>query len=75
MDAPAGERAGVHTQTEGSTAMAAMKPRTGDGPLEVTKEGRGIVMRVPLEGGGRLVVELSPAEAGELSEALSAVAG
>ena len=32
--------------------MAAMKPRTGDGPLEVTKEGRGIVMRVPLEGGG-----------------------
>ncbi|MPZ27469.1 MAG: DUF3117 domain-containing protein, partial [Micromonosporaceae bacterium] len=31
--------------------MAAMKPRTGDGPLEVTKEGRGIVMRVPLEGG------------------------
>ncbi|MGH6717593.1 MAG: DUF3117 domain-containing protein, partial [Bradyrhizobium sp.] len=22
-----------------------MKPRTGDGPLEVTKEGRGIVMR------------------------------
>ena len=40
--------------------MAAMKPRTGDGPLEVTKEGRGIVMRVPLEGGGRLVVELTP---------------
>ena len=37
------------------TRMAAMKPRTGDGPLEVVKEGRGIVMRVPLEGGGRLV--------------------
>lgn len=55
-------------------AMAAMKPRTGDGPLEVTKEGRGIVMRVPLEGGGRLVVELNAIEAGELSEALSAVA-
>lgn len=29
--------------------MAAMKPRTGDGPMEVTKEGRCIVMRVPLE--------------------------
>ncbi len=43
--------------------MAAMKPRTGDGPLEVTKEGRGIVMRVPLEGGGRLVVEMSADEA------------
>ena len=46
--------------------MAAMKPRTGDGPLEVTKEGRGIVMRVPLEGGGRLVVELNAEEAGAL---------
>ena len=47
--------------------MAAMKPRTGDGPLEVTKEGRGIVMRVPLEGGGRLVVELNADEAGALA--------
>ncbi len=53
--------------------MAAMKPRTGDGPLEVTKEGRGIVMRVPLEGGGRLVVELSKDEASELGEELRAV--
>ncbi|MGH3602728.1 MAG: DUF3117 domain-containing protein [Pseudonocardiaceae bacterium] len=53
--------------------MAAMKPRTGVGPLEVTKEGRGIVMRVPLEGGGRLVVELSKDEAGELAEELRAV--
>lgn len=53
--------------------MAAMKPRTGDGPLEVTKEGRDIVMRVPLEGGGRLVVELNAEEAAELSQALAAV--
>ncbi|MDR1118637.1 MAG: DUF3117 domain-containing protein [Bifidobacteriaceae bacterium] len=51
--------------------MAAMKPRTGDGPLEVVKEGRGIVIRVPLEGGGRLVVELSPAEAADLRNALA----
>jgi hypothetical protein len=51
--------------------MAAMKPRTGDGPLEVTKEGRGIIMRVPLEGGGRLVVEMTPDEARALGEALS----
>ena len=50
--------------------MAAMKPRTGDGPLEVTKEGRGIVMRVPLEGGGRLVVEMSVEEAKNLGDAL-----
>jgi Protein of unknown function (DUF3117) len=55
--------------------MAAMKPRTGDGPLEVTKEGRGIVMRVPLEGGGRLVVELSVDEAAKLGDALQAAVG
>jgi hypothetical protein len=52
-----------------------MKPRTGDGPLEVTKEGRGIVMRVPLEGGGRLVVELTADEAARLGEALKSVVG
>lgn len=51
--------------------MAAMKPRTGDGPLEATKEGRGIVMRIPSEGGGRLVIELTVEEAKELSEALA----
>src|SRR3954467_3819428 len=55
--------------------MAAMKPRTGDGPLEVTKEGRGIVMRVPLEGGGRLVVELTAQEASDLGDALKAASG
>ncbi|MDK1476261.1 DUF3117 domain-containing protein [Streptomyces sp. 549] len=53
--------------------MAAMKPRTGDGPLEVTKEGRGIIMRVPLEGGGRLVVELTRDEAVALGEELKKV--
>lgn len=50
--------------------MAAMKPRTGDGPMEVVKEGRGYVMRVPLEGGGRLVVEINADEVRELGEAL-----
>ena len=55
--------------------MAAMKPRTGDGPLEVTKEGRGIVMRVPLEGCGRLVVELNADEAGALGAALEEAVG
>ena len=38
--------------------MAAMKPRTGDGPLEVTAE-------------GRLVIEMSTQEAGELADALT----
>ena len=45
-----------------------MKPRTGDGPLEVVKEGRSIIMRVPLEGGGRLVVEITSDEVKELQE-------
>ena len=51
--------------------MAAMKPRTGDGPLEVTKEGRGIVLRMPIEGGGRLVVEMTPDEASDLGKAIT----
>ena len=55
--------------------MAAMKPRTGDGPLEVTKAGRGIVMRVPLESGGRLVFELNADEATALGDALKGVVG
>jgi hypothetical protein len=55
---------------EGKRDMAAMKPRTGDGPLEVTKEGRGIVLRMPLEGGGRLVVEMTPDEVRALGEAI-----
>ena len=55
--------------------MAAMKPRTGDGPLEVTKEGRGIVLRMPLEGGGRLVVEMTPDEAAALRDAIAGCDG
>ena len=52
-------------------SMAAMKPRTGDGPMEATKEGRHIVMRIPSEGGGRLVIELTPEEAVTLAEELT----
>ena len=62
---------GVGEDERKGTDMAAMKPRTGDGPLEVTKEGRGYVMRVPLEGGGRLVVELNAEEVKNLGEALT----
>ena len=50
--------------------MAAMKPRTGDGPLEVTKEGRSLILRMPLEGGGRLVVEMTADEVKALETAL-----
>lgn len=53
--------------------MAAMKPRTGEGPMEVTKEGRGFVMRVPVDGGGRLVVEMNAEEAGALLECLTQI--
>ena len=53
--------------------MAAMKPRTGDGPLEGVKEGRSIIMRMPLEGGGRLVLEISPEEVKDLAAALEAI--
>ena len=52
--------------TKGSPQMAAMKPRTGDGPMEAVKEGRLIIVRVPLEGGGRLVVSVNDDEAKEL---------
>jgi hypothetical protein len=59
--------------SKGDTHMAAMKPRTGDGPMEAVKEGRLIIVRVPLEGGGRLVVSVNDAEAKELHDALAAV--
>jgi hypothetical protein len=51
--------------------MAAMKPRTGDGPMECPKEGRGYVLRVPLEGGGRLVVELTAQDVKDLGSVLA----
>ena len=43
--------------------------------MEAVKEGRLIIVRVPLEGGGRLVVEMTPDEAKDLGEQLSEVAG
>jgi hypothetical protein len=49
-----------------------MKPRTGDGPLEVVKETRGYLLRLPLEGGGRLVVDLKFEEAAAIRDAFVA---
>lgn len=54
--------------------MAAMKPRTGNGPMEAAMEGRKIVMRIPTEGGGRLVIEMTKEEAGELGALLTQAA-
>jgi hypothetical protein len=54
--------------------MAAMKPRTGDGPMEAEREPRGlIILRVPLEGGGRLVVSVNEEEAKSLHRVLEGV--
>ena len=54
--------------------MAAMKPRTGDGEMEAEREPRGlIVLRVPLEGGGRLVVSVNDEEAVALHKVLEGV--
>ncbi len=55
--------------------MAAMKPRTGDGPMEAVKEGRLIIVKVPLEGGGRLVVSVNDEEARELHDQLAGALG
>jgi len=55
--------------------MAAMKPRTGDGPMEAIKEGRLIIVKVPLEGGDRLVVSVNDAEATELHDQLAGALG
>ena len=52
--------------------MGAMKPRAGSGPLEVTKEGRSIMVRIPMDDGSRLVVALDPSEAEELGRLLDA---
>ncbi len=38
--------------------------------MEVVKEGRSYVLRMPLEGGGRLVVEINADEVKELGAAL-----
>ena len=55
--------------------MAAMKPRTGVGPMEAVKEGRLIIVKVPLEGGGRLVVSVNDQEAKELHDQLAGALG
>jgi len=42
--------------------------------MEAVIESRKIVMRIPTDGGGRLVIELTKAEAAELGQLLTAVA-
>ncbi|MBR5951151.1 MAG: DUF3117 domain-containing protein [Actinomycetaceae bacterium] len=52
--------------------MAAIKPRTGDGPLEIEREARSIVLRIPVDGGGRFVLEMNQQELTALKEAIEA---
>lgn len=42
--------------------MAAMKPRTGDGPLETERTNHGTTLKIPLEGGGRMVLAMKDEE-------------
>lgn len=53
--------------------MAAMKPRTGDGPMEAVRENRSIVVYMPVEGGGRIVVSVTDEEASDLRDVLAGV--
>ena len=53
--------------------MAAMKPRTGDGPMEAEPGNHGTTLRIPLEGGGRMVLEMKAEEISELHAVLSKV--
>ena len=53
--------------------MAAMKPRTTGGEMEAVVESRKIVMRIPSDGGGRIVIELNKEEAAELGSLLPEV--
>lgn len=55
--------------------MAAMKQRGGEGPLEVVPESRPgqYMLRIPVEGGGRLQVQINLDEAQRLLEDLKKI--
>ena len=50
--------------------MVAMKPRTGEGPLEAEPTNRGVTLRIPVEGGGRIVLDMKESEISELHRVL-----
>lgn len=43
--------------------------------MEVTQEGRSLIMRVPIDGGGRLVLEINNEEATALKQCLVEAVG
>ncbi|MDR6938647.1 DUF3117 domain-containing protein [Arcanobacterium hippocoleae] len=52
--------------------MAAMKPRTGDGPLEAERDNHGVTIKIPLEGGGRMVLLFKDDELAQLAQVVQA---
>lgn len=52
--------------------MAAMKPRTGDGPLEAERDNHGVTVKIPLEGGGRMVLLFKDEELAQLAQVVTA---
>ena len=59
----------VRYGNEGNT-HGGNEAQDGRRPSRGHKEGRGIVLRMPLEGGGRLVVEMTPDEVRALGQAI-----
>lgn len=54
--------------------MAVQKPRGNDGPVEVERDSRGqLILRLPLEGGGRFVAAISEQEAKDMISQLTGV--
>ena len=54
--------------------MAAQKPRTGDGPMEIVPEPRGLyTLRIPADGGGRVQVVMDKTELEELQQKLKPI--
>ncbi len=60
------------TSTNSPTNDAALRPRASDGPLEVFRKNQGALILLPLEGGGRLALEVGPVTGVALADALKA---
>ena len=61
--------------TSGVSDVGELMPRMGDGPLEVEADQHGCTVRIPVVGGGRLVVVLDAREARNLGGMLVTVSG
>ena len=56
--------------------MAAQKPRAGDGPMEAIPAPRGgFEVKIPVEGGGRIVFSFTESDIRELYDSLAKLVG